>query len=187
MKEKPLYHGSTDKVTVINLSTGKGYKDFGKGFYASADKRQAESFAHLRKRRLENRLQFGKTKNPIVYAYCSNFVFYEDTAFADASLKIKVFESADLEWIKFLYANRKSSTTTHHYDIVIGPTADDATTVIMSKYEQKLVQSGYADAVYEELIKELRPENLKRQYCFCTQKSLKYIKSQIRCPWEVVR
>lgn len=187
MKEKPLHHGSTDKVTIIDLSKSKGYKDFGKGFYASADKRQAESFARLRKRREErNLLQSGQIKNAVVYAYCNNFVFYEDGAFEDTGLRIKVFESADLEWVKFLYANRRTKTTKHNYDIVIGPTADDATTVIMDKYELKLKRSGYTDDVYAELAAELHPENLKRQYCFCTKQALKYIKSQVRCPWEVV-
>ena len=36
-----LYHGSNVKIVVPNLSKSKPYKDFGQGFYLSADKNQA--------------------------------------------------------------------------------------------------------------------------------------------------
>lgn len=186
MKERPLYHGSTYKITAIDLSECKGYKDFGKGFYASSNKQQAEGFARIKKRRKDRVPLLERPDSKDVHAYCNKLIFYEDAAFADDNLKIKVFRSADLEWVKFLYANRKVRNGVHSYDIVIGPTADDATAVIISRYEQPLRQSNYADAVYEELIQELHPEKLKRQYCFCTRKSLKYIKMQVHCPWEVV-
>ena len=35
---KDLFHGTTSDFTEINLEEGKGYKDFGKGFYATAVK-----------------------------------------------------------------------------------------------------------------------------------------------------
>lgn len=36
---KRLYHGTTEKFDIIDQSQGKGYKDFGKGFYATANSR----------------------------------------------------------------------------------------------------------------------------------------------------
>lgn len=33
---KPLYHGTIYDFDEIDVSVGKGYKDFGKGFYATA-------------------------------------------------------------------------------------------------------------------------------------------------------
>ena len=36
-----LYHGSNVKIEVPNLLKSKPYKDFGQGFYLSADKKQA--------------------------------------------------------------------------------------------------------------------------------------------------
>lgn len=34
---KPLYRGTIYEFDNIDVSVGKGYKDFGKGFYATAD------------------------------------------------------------------------------------------------------------------------------------------------------
>ena len=39
---KDLFHGTTADFTEISLQKGKGYKDFGKGFYATAVKSHAE-------------------------------------------------------------------------------------------------------------------------------------------------
>ena len=36
-----LYHGSNMDISVPDLSKSKPYKDFGQGFYLSADKNQA--------------------------------------------------------------------------------------------------------------------------------------------------
>ena len=40
-----LYHGSNVAIDVIDLSKSRPGKDFGKGFYLSADRQQA--FEHL--------------------------------------------------------------------------------------------------------------------------------------------
>lgn len=42
---KKLYHGSTYLFTEIDVDRGKGYKDFGRGFYATAVKEHAENLA----------------------------------------------------------------------------------------------------------------------------------------------
>ena len=40
-----LYHGSNVKVSVPDLAKSKPYKDFGQGFYLSADRGQAMRMA----------------------------------------------------------------------------------------------------------------------------------------------
>lgn len=40
-----LYHGSDTFIEVPDLNKCKPFKDFGKGFYLSADRKQAESLA----------------------------------------------------------------------------------------------------------------------------------------------
>ena len=40
---KDLSHGTTYDINEIDLTQGKGYKDFGKGFYAIAIKSYAEN------------------------------------------------------------------------------------------------------------------------------------------------
>ena len=42
---KPLYHGTIYDFDEIDVSAGKGYKDFGKGFYATAVSSHAERLA----------------------------------------------------------------------------------------------------------------------------------------------
>lgn len=42
-----LYHGSNVEIQKIDLSRTKPYKDFGRGFYLSADKHQAMRMAKL--------------------------------------------------------------------------------------------------------------------------------------------
>lgn len=46
---KILYHGSIYDFNEINVNKGKGYKDFGKGFYATTVARHAESIAKRNK------------------------------------------------------------------------------------------------------------------------------------------
>ncbi len=41
-----LYHGSNIEIDKIDLNKTRRGKDFGKGFYVSADYRQAVDFAH---------------------------------------------------------------------------------------------------------------------------------------------
>lgn len=56
-----LYHGSLDDIDKIDLSKGKSHRDFGPGYYATSQKRHAESIAkknlrvHENKQRLELR------------------------------------------------------------------------------------------------------------------------------------
>ncbi len=41
-----LYHGSNIKIDIPDLLHSKPFKDFGSGFYLSADKQQAWDLAH---------------------------------------------------------------------------------------------------------------------------------------------
>lgn len=51
-----LYHGSNTKINEIDLSKCKPYKDFGKGFYCTTIKKQAQFMAErVVKRRGRNR------------------------------------------------------------------------------------------------------------------------------------
>ena len=58
-------------------------------------------------------------------------------------LLVKSFTKADSEWLRFIIANRNCKTSTHEYDIVIGPTADAETTAITNQYYDELVQNDF--------------------------------------------
>lgn len=68
--------------------------------------------------------------------------------------------------------NRDSDSTIHDYDIVIGPTADENTVTIINSYKEELILTNYADEILDDLIKELEPENLPKQYFFGTSAAI---------------
>ena len=172
---KQLYHGSIFDFSAIDLSKGKDYKDFGKGFYATAFPDHAERIALRNKKialkRQELLKQTGKIKKekPIV-AYCYQLLFDEVAA---AYLEMKIFRTADKEWLKFVMLNRQAKGLIHSYDIVIGPTADAQTSVILNAYQEDLLKADFDDELCEEVIKELMPENLPKQYFFGTEAAIK--------------
>ena len=172
---KKLYHGSLSIFDEIDLSAAKGYKDFGRGFYATAVKKHAEKLAIRNKEILIKRQRILKTNNPSlemepVVAYRYNLLYNENNA---DELAIKEFLVADAEWLKFIVENRKSPISIHKYDIVIGPTADAQTTMIINEYIDELEKSEFDEAVCNKVIAELKPENLPKQYFFATDKALK--------------
>ncbi len=153
-----LYHGSNQIIEQIDLSQGKKYKDFGKGFYTTHLYEQAVYWS----KRIADR--FGGT------ATVSEFEFNMDAAVSDG-LSIKVFDNPDKEWALFVMANRKQSIDTfrHDYDIVIGPVADDRMARLFGLYDMEIID---LDAVVAGLIYK----DLNSQYFFATERSLNYIK-----------
>jgi hypothetical protein len=172
---KKLYHGSISCFDVIDVNEGKGYKDFGKGFYATAIVSHADRLAVRNKGIAERRQAFFKNKNnktDNIIAYRYNLIFDEEIQ----NLKVKIFEKADSEWLRFIIKNRMCDGCAHDYDIVIGPTADAETTAIIDDYIEELKETGYADEVCEKVIEKLKPENLPKQYFFRTEKAVQTLK-----------
>lgn len=96
-----VYHGSFIEVKDPRVLQGRYTKDFGKGFYCTILKQQAERWA-------------GKYETPILNVY--------DYTLKDG-LKILEFKEMTDEWLDFIVACR--SGRPHDYDIVIGAMADD--------------------------------------------------------------
>ena len=151
-----LYHGSNVEVSVPDLAKSKPYKDFGQGFYLSADKGQAMRMAEQKTLQL-------LVGEPIV----SEFEFDEALLQSDA-LKVKIFEDYSVEWASFILQNRDihNQHPTHDYDIVYGPIADDGVTFQLRRY-----QSGAISI--EELVRELQyARGITFQYFFGTPLAL---------------
>ena len=109
-----LYHGSNIAIDEIDLSKSRPGKDFGKGFYLSADKQQAIEMA-------ESKVAF-LGGEPIV----TEFEF-DDSIISSGKLKVKSFNTYTEEWAKFVYDNREnfSDSPIHDFDIIYGPIAND--------------------------------------------------------------
>lgn len=153
-----LYHGSNMPIEKIDLSRGRIGKDFGQGFYLSADKSQAEQMAEITTFKMA-------TGVPTVTTF-----EVEDSVFESAGLQIKRFHGYTEEWAEFIVMNRQNKTTkqSHDYDIVIGPIADDKVGVQMRLYTEK-----YIDV--KELVKRLTYIKPTIQYFFATEKSISYL------------
>lgn len=106
-----LYHGSNLVIDRIDLTKSKPNKDFGQGFYLSADEKQANEMASFKS------MQLGGE------AVVSKFEF-DESVMEGNSLHIKIFESYSEEWADFVLANRDGKAV-ESFDIVYGPIAND--------------------------------------------------------------
>ncbi len=146
-----LYHGSNVEVSQPRLIKLQRELDFGKGFYTTSDLKQAENWA----KRTAKRRASGSA---IVSVY-----EIDDAAFS--TLNVLKFDSADQRWLKFVTDNRRGVPSSDHWDIIIGPVADDQTMPTITLY----LDGFYSE---EETIKRLLPQNLKDQYVFKTDSAL---------------
>ena len=156
-----LYHGSNIAVILPDLSKSKPYKDFGKGFYLSADINQAQRMA-------EQRTLILQTGSPTV----SRFQFDEQWM-QSPELRVKIFENYSEEWAQFVLMNRDMNVAqpAHDYDIVYGPIADDGVTFQLRRYKAGAI-------TLSELVQELRfSQGITFQYYFGTQRALDKLKA----------
>lgn len=151
-----LYHGSNIEVREPRLLKTQRELDFGKGFYTTSDLTQASNWA----RRTAMRRGSGM---PVVSVY-------EVSDRELDALRVLRFDSAGVEWLRYVAANRKGTAPADEWDVVIGPVADDQTMPTIT-----LFLDGFYDE--EETIKRLLPQNLKDQYVFKTPQAL----SLLRC------
>ena len=147
-----LYHGSNIEISTPDLSKSRPYKDFGQGFYLSADKSQAMRMA------AQKALQLMQG-TPCV----SEFEF-DESLLTSKELNVKSFNNYSVDWARFVLDNRdiRRQHPTHHYDIVYGPIADDGVTFQLRRYLSGVIS-------IEELVKELQyAKGITFQYFFGT-------------------
>lgn len=155
-----LYHGSNMSVDVPDLAHSKPFKDFGIGFYLSADELQAWDMANQKVKQTQ-------TGSAIV----SEFLFDESLMKSD-ELRVLVFPDYSEEWARFVLANRSrnSKQPVHDYDIVYGPIADDGVTYQLRRYEGGVISLS-------RLVEELKfAKGVTFQYFFGTERALKHLK-----------
>lgn len=159
-----LYHGSNIHIHSIELQKCRPYKDFGRGFYCTTIKSQAELMA--------KRVAAIYGESP-----CITQIELDETVFNDTVLSVKKFEGATKEWAMFVLNNRNkhftqiNSLECNHdskYDIVIGPVANDDLALLFRTFTNKFID-------LDSLVKGLKYKKLTDQYSFHTNKALKYI------------
>lgn len=155
-----LYHGSNTKIEVPDLVHSKPFKDFGRGFYLSADKQQAWDMAFQK----VSQTQEGK-------AEVTEFLF-DEAVMSSGELKVLSYPDYCEEWALFVLANRNKNNVQpiHDYDIVYGPIADDGVTFQLRRYEGGVIS-------LPRLVEELKyAKGITFQYFFGTERALQLLK-----------
>lgn len=148
-----LYHGSNCKFEHIDLSLSRDKRDFGKGFYTTTIKEQAEAWAAVVFER---------------YGGAGRFV-YEFDFEIDDNLKIKKFEEANIEWLEMISQNRRFGETQHGFDVMIGPVANDKTNRTIALYLDGSITA-------EAALLLLKHNVLNDQVSFHSVKALSFLK-----------
>ena len=150
-----VYHGSNVRVEKPTIIISNRYLDFGYGFYTTTNKAQAENFAKKVSARrggtaLLNTYELDKT-------VVGNLV------------KVKKFDGADAEWLKFVADNRNGVYSGESYDLIIGAVANDDVYQTLQLYLSGL----YSE---EQALSALKIKKLYDQYVFASELSLKALK-----------
>lgn len=151
-----LYHGSNIVIEEIDLAKSRPNKDFGKAFYLSADKKQAEEMAKFKV------LTSGGEETVTIFEF-------DELHLQDIS--IKRFESYSEEWAEFVYNNRdEKQDFRHDYDLVFGPIANDTVGVQIRDLRERKISM-------KRFLKKLEYyKGITFQYAFCTPLAIAKLK-----------
>jgi len=149
-----LYHGGTDIVERPVIRPQSAGRDFGKGFYCTDIRNQAENWA---KRQGRIRKQT---------AILNMYEFDADNA--QHNLNSRMFKDYSHEWLEMVINCRKNLRYTHGFDVVFGKIANDDVGETV-----QAVLDGFMP--FDLALQKLRFMPSNNQYCFCTEKSLAYL------------
>ncbi|MBO5192408.1 MAG: DUF3990 domain-containing protein [Bacteroides sp.] len=169
-----VYHGTISDISNIDVTQGRGRKDFGKGFYMAVSKQQAIGMMHKKYREAVRR-----SRNKQETAFSENL--YQITLNEQIlhTLHIKIFEKADEEWLDFILMCREEGGTPHNYDLVIGPTADDDTAFCLKAYWDGLYGKTGSKEAKQILLNNLETDNLGIQYFIGKQEVVDSLVSEL--------
>ena len=139
-----IYHASDVIVDKPDTVHSRSNLDFGKGFYATVIKEQAERYAQ--------RFILRNRKGILnVYEYTP-----------DENLNIKSFESYDSEWLDFVAACRMGKDVYKQFDVICGGIANDRVFNTLDLYFSNQMTK-------EEALKRLVFQKPNQQLCFTNQ------------------
>lgn len=174
-----LYHGTVSEISHVEVSLGRGRKDFGKGFYMAVSKNQAVGMMHKKYKEAVRRSRGKQEKDFSEKLY--EVVLSEEVL---NTLSVKIFENADADWLDFVLMCREQGGMPHDFDLVIGPTADDDTALCLKAYWDGLYGRVGSMEAKQILLNNLETENLGIQYYIGKQEVAdKLIKSMNAIDW----
>ena len=144
-----IFHGSNHDFNIVDLSKSKDRRDFGKGFYTTTIKEQAQQWGYNMFNRLGG----------------DGIFLYEFEFSPSPDLLSKRFSDISDEWFDFILTNRTAGGLPHDFDFVQGPVANDKTFLTIT---------GYIDGIYskEEAMRRLRYSKSNDQVSLHTEKAV---------------
>ena len=151
-----LYHGSTMAVRKPIVSRGRGKTDFGKGFYTTTSREQAEKWAQIKREIM------GDEAHAIVSVF-----ELDDAVLNNPAYHTRHFDGATAEWLDFVVGNRRGEVH-HNFDLIMGPVANDKLYATITLYENGILDANAA-------IEQLNTHQLFDQLSFHTTKACKLL------------
>ena len=151
-----LYHGSTMAVRKPIVSRGRGKTDFGKGFYTTTSREQAEKWAQIKRDRM------GDEAHAIVSVF-----ELDDAVLNNPAYHTRHFDGATAEWLDFVVGNRRGEVH-HNFDLIMGPVSNDKLYATITLYENGILDANAA-------IEQLNTHQLFDQLSFHTTKACKLL------------
>lgn len=140
-----IYHASDTIVKTPDTIHSRTNLDFGKGFYATVIREQAERYAQ--------RFILRNRKGILnVYEYTPT-----------EALNVKCFDAYDSEWLDFVAACRMGKDVYKQYDVICGGIANDRVFNTLDLYFSNQMTK-------EEALKRLIYEKPNQQLCFTNQR-----------------
>jgi hypothetical protein len=150
------------RFDAVLLGVSRDKRDFGKGFYMTTLKSQAEEWAEA--------LSFRKKRDGLfLYEFELNNI---------EQLTIKKFDGISKEWLDFIAQNRIQGGIQHNFDIVQGPVANDKTMDAIGLYLSNTLSTS-------ETLTRLTYMKPNNQVSIHTEKALSNLKLIRRLEWTV--
>jgi hypothetical protein len=138
------------------VSRGRGKTDFGKGFYTTTSREQAEKWAQIKRDRM------GDEAHAIVSVF-----ELDDAVMNNPAYHTRHFDGATAEWLDFVVGNRRGEVH-HNFDLIMGPVANDRLYATITLYENGILDANAA-------IEQLNTHQLFDQLSFHTTKACKLL------------
>lgn len=148
-----VYHGSTQTIETPDAEHSKRYLDFGKAFYVTSYRVQAERWA---KRKYLRQFDVSNAR-PILNEYALQEDF--------DGLKVLRFGEVDEQWFDFVCDCRNGIDRGAEYDVIVGKVANDDVFKTIQKYLQGRMSK-------QEAIAELRYAKTNDQIAFKTNQAI---------------
>ena len=145
-----VYHISSAEVKKPSVDVNGENLGFGKGFYLTNSKIEAESLA-------------GKMgDNAVISVYEFNYFKTKNVGY-----RFNEFETYNKEWLNFVVDCRKGKDVAADYDIVIAGGIYDEIADIVNDYEKNNITA-------DEAVEQLRYKDVKFQICILNQEIIDF-------------